>query len=111
MPELNAISMQQGLGNLCNTCGSPMEVVEECGNVQILSCLYCDRWNQIPRSPKPYINKCWNCHWRIDSRNCPKSDLPDMGYHCLNCGEDLRKLKGYGTVWQTAHDRIISTRI
>jgi len=98
-------------GTKCDRCGCTMEVIEELDNIQILSCLYCDRWDQIPQSTKPYINHCWNCQTVIDSRRCPKSDLPEMGYHCLKCGEDLRKLKGYGTVWQMAHDPFINIYI
>jgi NAD-dependent SIR2 family protein deacetylase len=106
MPEMKGTVLEADRGNLCDRCGCTMEVIEDNGTFQVMSCLYCDRWDQIPRSSKPYINHCWKCYSVIDSRRCPKSDLPEMGYHCLKCGEDLRKLKGYGTVWETAHDVI-----
>jgi len=47
-----------------------------------------------PRSR--YTNHCHYCAdgW-VDSwdPNCKKSAIPDMGYHCVKCGEDLRKWK------------------
>jgi hypothetical protein len=52
----------------------------------IASCPSCD----MPTPPEyVYINHCWKCGGNIDSRNCMKSLIPNMGYHCKSCGEDL----------------------
>lgn len=42
---------------------------------------------------KPYQNVCWNCRHTIDSRFSLKSNTPDMGYYCNQCGKDLTEWK------------------
>jgi hypothetical protein len=72
----------------CDKCGSVMAMdgTDLNGNIQ-WSCFQCD--------PPVYQNHCWvsGCSGHIDSRINPQSKTPNMGFHCLLCGEDLTKWK------------------
>jgi len=70
-------------------------ICKECNGPIIDSGCCCGLPDEDPKSfsRNPYINHCWNCKGSIDSRNCVRSSIPGMGYHCNLCGKDLTELK------------------
>jgi len=74
----------------CPTCTNKM-IPDPVGG---WDCLFCRTEGTEPVCYKsPYINHCWNCGFKIDSRNSTKSVIPNMGYHCRNCKKDLWEWK------------------
>ncbi len=66
----------------CNICGSLLvfKAQGRSGNL-MFQCPQCD--------VNPYLTKCWECHCKVDSRDCKPSQIPGMAYHCKHCGYDL----------------------
>ena len=92
----------------CSKChrNSLLEIEMSPGHF-IGTCFHCDAPEAIQKK-NVYINHCWNCGSSIDNRVSVKSLIPDMGYHCGNCGKDLLEWKkGLGVFSVGYWERII----
>jgi hypothetical protein len=79
--------VSQGPIHLCS-CGRPMVPDQMRDGRVIYSCVFCHQ--------PYYINHCWKCHSKIDSRFCRRSPIPNLGYICSVCQHDLGGYRGGG---------------
>lgn len=96
MNEIDSVELE------CEICGAPYipasdEDDEYVNVIQLNSLCDCDEiksmWSFENKTDKPYINHCWNCPAKIDSRVCRRDPEPTNGYICKRCGESLKNFK------------------
>jgi hypothetical protein len=78
----------------CKKCGRPYQDLP--GFEDQVGCPVHDFPMEAVGEERLYEFKCWDSKCNAYGNNivCHKSETPDMGYHCPNCGKDLTLWKG-----------------
>lgn len=74
----------------CPTCGTAL--VKYGKGFCEWECPICDSPQE--EESAPYINHCWYCGEKIDSRDCEPSPFINGGFICNNCGRELTEFYG-----------------